>query len=200
MLDGFLIALAIGPRMISPEEFFAHVWGTDDGTQPDWDGETQQRYVQELIARIVEAITRRKQAGAAHVPIGLDGTDAAEAGEAAADWVDGFLFATELLEDDWQPLFDAPEGLEDTLAIQALLPDDTEYFEREATTKERGEIIARLPEILRRIANFWLSPEKAYPRRQPVRVEKVGRNDPCPCGSGQKYKKCCALKPPPVMH
>jgi uncharacterized protein YecA (UPF0149 family) len=23
------------------------------------------------------------------------------------------------------------------------------------------------------------------------RVEKVGRNDPCPCGSGRKYKKCC---------
>jgi len=26
---------------------------------------------------------------------------------------------------------------------------------------------------------------------QPVRVEKIGRNDPCSCGSGQKYKKCC---------
>ena len=24
-----------------------------------------------------------------------------------------------------------------------------------------------------------------------LRVEKVGRNDPCPCGSGKKYKKCC---------
>ena len=23
---------------------------------------------------------------------------------------------------------------------------------------------------------------------------KIGRNDPCPCGSGKKYKKCCALK------
>ena len=22
-------------------------------------------------------------------------------------------------------------------------------------------------------------------------TEKVGRNDPCPCGSGKKYKKCC---------
>ena len=22
---------------------------------------------------------------------------------------------------------------------------------------------------------------------------KIGRNDPCPCGSGKKYKKCCAL-------
>lgn len=26
----------------------------------------------------------------------------------------------------------------------------------------------------------------------PVAVAKVGRNDPCPCGSGKKYKKCCA--------
>jgi len=28
--------------------------------------------------------------------------------------------------------------------------------------------------------------------KQPVRREKkIGRNDPCPCGSGKKYKKCC---------
>jgi preprotein translocase subunit SecA len=27
--------------------------------------------------------------------------------------------------------------------------------------------------------------------RKPVTVNKVGRNDPCPCGSGKKYKKCC---------
>ncbi len=27
--------------------------------------------------------------------------------------------------------------------------------------------------------------------RKPVKVEKIGRNDPCPCGSGKKYKKCC---------
>jgi uncharacterized protein YecA (UPF0149 family) len=24
-------------------------------------------------------------------------------------------------------------------------------------------------------------------------TKKVGRNDPCPCGSGKKYKKCCRL-------
>jgi len=28
-------------------------------------------------------------------------------------------------------------------------------------------------------------------RPQTREEEKVGRNDPCPCGSGQKYKKCC---------
>ncbi|MCI4453606.1 MAG: preprotein translocase subunit SecA [Thermodesulfobacterium sp.] len=28
-------------------------------------------------------------------------------------------------------------------------------------------------------------------KNQPIKAEKVGRNDPCPCGSGKKYKKCC---------
>ena len=29
------------------------------------------------------------------------------------------------------------------------------------------------------------------PRTLPIASEKIGRNDPCPCGSGKKYKKCC---------
>jgi preprotein translocase subunit SecA len=34
--------------------------------------------------------------------------------------------------------------------------------------------------------------EVAPGKKQPVRVgKKIGRNDPCPCGSGKKYKKCC---------
>ena len=33
---------------------------------------------------------------------------------------------------------------------------------------------------------------REQPRREPVRVQKtVGRNDPCPCGSGKKFKNCC---------
>ena len=31
--------------------------------------------------------------------------------------------------------------------------------------------------------------------KEPLRVEeKAGRNDPCPCGSGKKYKRCCLNK------
>jgi uncharacterized protein YecA (UPF0149 family) len=33
------------------------------------------------------------------------------------------------------------------------------------------------------------APEKPEPIRRDT--PKVGRNDPCPCGSGKKYKKCC---------
>ncbi len=32
---------------------------------------------------------------------------------------------------------------------------------------------------------------KSYRQSRTVRREKVGRNDPCPCGSGKKYKACC---------
>ena len=34
--------------------------------------------------------------------------------------------------------------------------------------------------------------EKEYKESKIVRNDhKIGRNDPCPCGSGKKYKKCC---------
>jgi preprotein translocase subunit SecA len=37
------------------------------------------------------------------------------------------------------------------------------------------------------------SPHREEKKKQPIRnAEKVGRNDPCPCGSGKKYKHCCA--------
>ena len=38
------------------------------------------------------------------------------------------------------------------------------------------------------------SDDKATVRVPPVRSNKVGRNEPCPCGSCKKYKKCCLLK------
>ena len=35
---------------------------------------------------------------------------------------------------------------------------------------------------------------KVAPKASPVKkAPKVGRNDPCPCGSGKKYKKCCGM-------
>jgi len=35
-----------------------------------------------------------------------------------------------------------------------------------------------------------MAPESEEPQ-QPVRSEKIGRNEPCPCGSALKYKRCC---------
>ena len=42
--------------------------------------------------------------------------------------------------------------------------------------------------------SWYLVDGKVLPPRQVVRAApKIGRNDPCPCGSGKKHKKCCAI-------
>lgn len=43
---------------------------------------------------------------------------------------------------------------------------------------------------------FYIDGEYPQPAQEPVATapatsDKVGRNDPCPCGSGKKFKKCC---------
>jgi SWIM/SEC-C metal-binding protein len=39
--------------------------------------------------------------------------------------------------------------------------------------------------------------ERALAAREPARATpKIGRNDPCPCGTGKKFKKCCFGRAP----
>lgn len=54
------------------------------------------------------------------------------------------------------------------------------------------------PFVQRELATFcredgaWVYKESEInPKTEPHRAEKIGRNDPCSCGSGKKYKKCC---------
>ncbi|HKL26889.1 MAG TPA: YchJ family protein [Desulfuromonadales bacterium] len=39
----------------------------------------------------------------------------------------------------------------------------------------------------------WLFTEGEMVKPKPLNVTKIGRNDPCPCDSGRKYKKCCGI-------
>ncbi|HYE83860.1 MAG TPA: preprotein translocase subunit SecA [Clostridia bacterium] len=45
-----------------------------------------------------------------------------------------------------------------------------------------------------KVADPVATNQEAGPKKPVVRENKVGRNDPCPCGSGKKYKKCCGAK------
>ena len=48
-----------------------------------------------------------------------------------------------------------------------------------------------LSSFVRRSGQWYFSDGKNPSITQVTRGDKVGRNDPCPCGSGKKYKKCC---------
>ncbi len=62
--------------------------------------------------------------------------------------------------------------------------------------ERRGSKVQRVVETKQDTANIGFTPSQAQAGQQgvkvqPIRVEeKIGRNDPCPCGSGKKYKQC----------
>ncbi|MHA1567253.1 MAG: YchJ family protein [Alphaproteobacteria bacterium] len=71
--------------------------------------------------------------------------------------------------------------------------DDTGIVEFSARFKQDGELkVHHERSDFRREDGRWVYVDgQMNPKGKPVRVEKVGRNEPCPCGSGKKYKKCC---------
>ena len=50
-----------------------------------------------------------------------------------------------------------------------------------------------------RMAGDFAKEMKLPPSVNQRKAGKVGRNDPCPCGSGKKFKKCCHFQPTPQM-
>ncbi|MDS0524579.1 SEC-C metal-binding domain-containing protein [Clostridium sp. SHJSY1] len=81
-----------------------------------------------------------------------------------------------------------------TLSIVNLLEDRGVVFNDE--TKESNELVAAVAELYNTTA-IWtlkgLTPIELEERGKTVvyKEKKTGRNEPCPCGSGKKYKKCC---------
>ena len=117
-------------------------------------------------------------------------------------WALGFMFAVENWEDDWQAPRDkeAAQWLDAALeAIVALTEDDEGepevcmYAEDgpPSTSQERLELFGEAIWAVYDLRQLWRS---LGPRvLAAVKGAQPGRNDPCPCGSGKKYKKCCGV-------
>jgi tetratricopeptide (TPR) repeat protein len=81
------------------------------------------------------------------------------------------------------------EGLEDRLYVLERLDDLYSEFDMHQESIEiRQEMIEQ-----ERVNNAQRSKMSLQPigKPEPGKSTKIGRNDPCPCGSGKKYKKCC---------
>ena len=85
-----------------------------------------------------------------------------------------------------------PTDEEDSLPGVWANPDDLN--ELEVVYDASG--IARCPDcgaVMHRVEGRWEHPmidEPFMPPQRPIRAQAIGRNDPCPCGSGKKYKHC----------
>jgi SEC-C motif-containing protein len=85
-------------------------------------------------------------------------------------------------------------GLQILDCVDGQPGDEQGWVEFVANYIERGEErIHHERSLFRRHQGRWYFHSAEYPKAAPVvRAQpKIGRNDPCPCGSGKKYKKCC---------
>ena len=81
-----------------------------------------------------------------------------------------------------------------------LLPAESALRDRLlAAHPDLLEELGRRQKLLRRLYEVSRPKHLDTVRQTPVRAAaKTGRNDPCPCGSGRKYKKCCLPKDAPA--
>ena len=83
-------------------------------------------------------------------------------------------------------------GLEIISTEAGTESDDKGVVEFKASFKENGELQAHHEKsAFVRIDGKWYYHGWMPLQQTIVKEKKVGRNDPCPCGSGKKYKKCC---------
>ncbi len=185
-LDGFLTGAAIGPETIPPDEWWPIIWREAD---PQFhDRVMAQAAVGAIMNRYDEIV--READDEAVAPILW------KSGEViiADEWADGFADAIALRKHRW-------DMMAKTNAVQLLMPllilwDAGEILETK-TDEERFEAIQEaaevLPEAVMALAMYWRMP--ASQRKSFVAgfigEAHPGRNDPCPCGSGKKFKKCC---------
>ena len=105
------------------------------------------------------------------------------------EWCHGFLRGLNL----WGPMSATDAALVEK-CIQPIRLFATETGFSKLDTMSEAEIVAQqqlIEPAVRQLFQHFL--KQRAPASKPVTREtpKVGRNDPCPCGSGKKYKKCC---------
>lgn len=185
--DGLITAAAVGPEGVETAELLELVWEM----MADPDGarllstpiENSLAAMRNEIAEIMRTGPADYEPRFAGLPNELDW---------AAIWSDGFQATMTLRPAAWEALACDPQRSFGLLAIMLLTRDDDEVLEC-LHPKARGRP-ANVAKLLQQCANgvgVAVASIYRYWHECPLATRGVGRNAPCPCGSGRKYKKCC---------
>ncbi len=217
--EGFLAALVCCRRRIDADEWLSVLLGLDEGASFASDAQREQfmalwdRRFEEVRTALdteIQALDEDKAyapevldvrgAIASLPPEEREEVEGEDIPSFAQVWALGFMYAIESWPEEWEAPKDKDAAKWHDLSLQAIVAlteDDTD----EATLSAFGEdgppsvsenrlnaygealwAVYDLREIWRNIG----------PRvQQVIKADEPGRNDPCSCGSGKKYKKCC---------
>jgi len=195
-LDGFWSAQRAAMLEVSPFDSLVRILGPDKV----WDDVEDAREVMMALMGYWNAIGERLSRKAEPTdplchpfidfPLDADPADHPER-PYGQEFAKGFLAAIEDFPRSAKLLLMDPEAKHWLAPFEALAKGHSlEKRLNKLGFEERMGLIAELPECIAELGIFWTASGGAT-FREPKRAEPLpGRNDPCPCGSGKKYKKC----------
>lgn len=208
-IQGYLCAALSGPVPIPEQERLVEILGSEEAL-----GSELGREAVALLRRFTHELESVLASGEAPTLLlyARDGEEAAP--NDFGPWCEAYLFAVDTAPEDWfetlEAEVDSKSGEDAEAASEELDYLDERLFpmmlltgEAETAAREHGEewpsgdeleriereCEENLPYAASEIYRFWLARRGTAPIRR--ETPKVGRNDPCPCGSGKKYKQCC---------
>ena len=199
-LDGFFAALACCPDLVMPSEYMPIIQTgvTDDG---DLDFESMEEAEQfiELVNRHWNYVNQQLASREVYLPLLFED----ETGRIQANhWAQGFLLGTNLRPNIWPEIMDDENEGGAMVAIWALACEHDEDpkmrpYDEPISDERREELVVSAAAGVMRMHRYFLKQRNLYtPPSGTFTYQggKVGRNEPCPCGSGKKFKQCCGRR------
>ncbi len=193
-LDGYVTGILCCPDLIVPSDWLSHVWGeTGDAGFPDLPtAEATISAVMDHYNRIATALKRSPWIEPIYE---IDRNSDEILWE---PWVDGFTRALQLRPDSWKAALETADDEARTSLIFLMALQDINEGTSRFTDAEIDEIDLQAPDLIPNcVASILLvtRPERiaraANAAHAPAPDKRPGRNAPCHCGSGRKYKQCC---------
>lgn len=189
MLDGFLTALAIGPRNLPPSRWLPLIWGRGVA----WQTREQAERMRGLALRHANSLLfSLRNAPDSFEPLLFEREYEGRMIPIIDEWCVGFVRGMTLDEAGWRSLMEAEEGEE---LLYPILLHGTEAggeaLRNNPVLEDRyEEFAAALGESVMAILEWWRPVHTAKASRRQDEARGAG-DVPCPCGSGKPFKQCC---------
>lgn len=186
-LDGFFTALISSPEILPFSVWYNALWGNPKEL-PKWkDEKAFDRFVNLLVQHMgnLELVITEHTAEFAPIfnEVLDDDNEDADGMPSLQEWCYGYR----RLADSWPEMPEAQDLMLKVILLQSL--GDEAYEEGEVPEIDVFTAADMVTLSSVQLHEYWA---EKRPTNTPVRAaEKVGRNDPCPCGSGKKFKQCC---------
>jgi len=173
MLDGYLAAIVSGPDAIQPSEWLPQVWSEGGkSAAPAFVNNDQAQRIMGFVLRHLVGIQRTlAESPTRFKPLLYLPDDKAKANERTPPegnaWCEGYMAGAKLRDEDWQPLYDAPDARDRIFPIEALAFGDREdeFSEWVDSDEKRAELVDELPVAVVLIYRFWQARRETKPGR-----------------------------------